>query len=349
MKHMLVVDDSLVIRKTLKEYFSKKDFEVSTVADGRSFFDFIEKNSPDIIILDKVLPDIDGFNILFQIKLNAETSNIPVILFSTQDETDTEIRGLKLGAEVYLSKDSKLEEMEVWVEKILLKQERITNIKKNMGEMSRRISNRESELIHKSEQTRTLSTRYNKLAMDLIDMLLKLLEVRDFYTKKHSEKVSELSVIMASQSGMQRKEIEDIKIAGFLHDIGKIGISDSILNSPNLLNFESRKVIERHADIGADVLSSIESLRDIAPFVKYHHENFDGSGYPTGLKKEEIPFQSRVIRIADFFDAMSTDRVYRPAYSVEETIEIMQKNSGKLFDPQVFDLFVKIVNSSSAG
>lgn len=347
MKHILVVDDSLVIRETLKKFFESNNYKVSTVEDGHTFYNFIESNIPDIIILDKMLPDDDGFNILYKMKLNAKYNSIPVIMFTTQDQYENEITGLKLGAECFLSKDIKLEELKLWVDRLIAKQEKIVSTKNNLKKLSLEIEKKESLLYEKAIELKKTNEKLIKLSYDLIMVLLKTIEVKDVYTKNHSENVSNLSLIIASYIGFTPKKLNDVKIAGYLHDIGKIGISETILNYPNKLDTQSRRIIENHPILGADIIKSVDSLSHLASFVRQHHENFDGSGYPDKLIGEEISIEGRILRIADFFDALSTDRVYRPAYSVEETLNMMKGKKGIYFDPEILETFFKIIKKGS--
>ena len=347
MKHVLVVDDSLVIRKTLEEYLQKSGYKVSTVEDGANFFKFISETIPDLIILDKILPDEDGFDILCKLKLNQSFNNIPVILFTTHDEFENEMQGLKLGAECFLSKDTKLEELELWVDKLIAKQEKIKVIKDNLDTLSKEIADKEGIILEKVMELRDTNRKLRNLSEDLIQVLLKTLEVRDVYTRNHSMNISKLSLIIASYMGMNHDQVADLKIAGYLHDIGKIGITDSILKYPSRLDDKKKRVIENHANIGGDIIGSVSSLKHLAGFIKHHHENFDGTGYPDKLKGDKIPAESRIIRIADFFDALSTDRVYRPAFSVERTIAMMKDKSEQFFDPEILDIFLEVINKSS--
>ena len=346
-KNIIIVDDSLVIRKTLKNYLENHHYEVNAVENGRKFFDYIKKKQkPDLIILDKMLPDGDGFDILNYLKMNYELNNIPVILFTTQDDFDNELTGLKLGAEMFLSKSVKLEEIEICIRKIFIKQEKLKKVKENVNILSKKIDEKENKIIEQSKRSSQLSRQLNEMSYDIINVLLKTLEVRDPYTKKHSENVSQLSEVIAQEMKLTTDQVQNIKIAGYFHDIGKIGIPDNILNSTKLLNKGERDYIERHPVIGAEILDTVNSLKHLSPYVRSHHENFDGSGYPDGLKDEEIPIESRIIRIADFFDALSTDRVYRPAYSYEESLSMMEKRIGIFFDPEIFEVFLKLIHGS---
>ena len=347
-KIILIVDDSLVIRKGLSKFLEEKNYRVFSVESGKKFFEYIKNNEkPDLIILDKMLPDGDGFDILSYLKMNIELNHIPVILFTTKDDYDNEIMGLKLGAEMFLSKSVELEELELYISRILIKQEKLKKIKENLNLLSKKIDEKENKILEISEKSSQLTKQLNEMAYDIINVLLKTLEVRDPYTKRHSENVSQLSEIIAKEMGLDAEKIQDIKIAGYFHDIGKIGIPDHILNSTKMLTKEERQYIEKHSTISADILETVKSLKHLAPIVKYHHENYDGTGYPDGLKGEEIPMESRIIRIADFFDALSTDRVYRPAYSYEDSISMMKKNVGSFFDTDIFQIFLNVIEESA--
>ncbi|MCD6580062.1 response regulator [bacterium] len=345
-KVILIVDDSLVIRKTLKNFLGNRAYDVHTVENGKEFFKYIKTGRPHIIILDKMLPDGDGFDILNYIKMNIELNNIPVILFTTQDDYDNELAGLKLGAEMFLSKSVKMEELELCIRKILIKQDKLIKIKENVNRLSREIDEKDNTIMKESKRSNILNEQLNQMSYDLINVLLKTLEVRDPYTKKHSESVSQLSEVISQEMKLTPERVQNIKIAGYFHDIGKIGIPDNILNSTKMLSRDERITIEKHPIIGAEILETVNSLKHLAEMVKHHHENFDGSGYPDNLTGEKIPLESRIIRVADFFDALSTDRVYRPAYSYEQSLDMMKKRIGTFFDKKVFNIFLKLIEKS---
>ncbi|MCT4542034.1 MAG: HD-GYP domain-containing protein [Vallitalea sp.] len=179
-------------------------------------------------------------------------------------------------------------------------------------------------------------------SMETIHALNDALEVKDAYTGGHASRVEDYAVKLAKSTGMKKKEVEKIRTAALLHDIGKIGIPDTILNKQGKLTNEEYIIIKEHPVMGARILGNVDSLKEISTIIKYHHERYDGTGYPEGLKGDEIPFESSILAIADSFDAMTTDRPYRKAMGIYEALEQLQENKGSQFNPSLVEEFFKL-------
>ena len=182
--------------------------------------------------------------------------------------------------------------------------------------------------------------------MESIHSLVNLAEAKDPYTKRHSVKVSNYAVGLAKRMGLSKKEIDNIRLAAILHDIGKIGISENILLKESSLTDEEYKEVKKHTEIGADILKPLKFFKETILMIKHHHENFDGSGYPDGLKQEKIPLGSRILSVADVYDALTSRRAYRNAYSSYSAIDIMTEESGKKFDPKILHTFMDYLSSN---
>ncbi|MBI5026932.1 MAG: HD-GYP domain-containing protein, partial [Nitrospirae bacterium] len=165
------------------------------------------------------------------------------------------------------------------------------------------------------------------------------------WTRGHSERVTEYALKIGRALGLSDGEMEKLRIAGLLHDIGKIGTYDGVLDKPGQLTDEEYEVVKRHPGKGADVLSPISQLGDIIPWIRGHHERYDGKGYPDGLKGEEIPLQARILSVADAYDSMTAERPYRKTPGREKAIEELKRYSGIQFDPEVVDIFLKVLES----
>ncbi|MFP4499051.1 MAG: HD-GYP domain-containing protein, partial [Vulcanimicrobiota bacterium] len=189
-----------------------------------------------------------------------------------------------------------------------------------------------------------LITEVQERAFNIVKGLAKALEQKDEYTRGHSNHVSQYSVMFAHHLGLDRNSIETIERAALLHDIGKIGIPDNVLNKPGKLTDEEFEIIKSHPLYGAELLKILGFLKNEQVLILHHHEKFDGTGYPYGLTADKIPRGSAIISLADVFDALTTDRPYRKAFSVEKAIEIMQEMKGKNFEPSLCDEFIKFVN-----
>ena len=176
--------------------------------------------------------------------------------------------------------------------------------------------------------------------IDTLSALTSAIDAKDSYTRGHSERVTDLSMKLARELGIEKTEVEKIKLGGLLHDIGKIGIPEGILNKPGRLDNEEFEVIKSHPDLGVRIMGKVEFLAGVVPIIRYHHERWDGKGYPEGLKGDEIPLLARVVSVVDTFDAMTTDRPYRKALSAEEALKEIHHCSGTQFDPEVAAAFI---------
>jgi putative nucleotidyltransferase with HDIG domain len=181
---------------------------------------------------------------------------------------------------------------------------------------------------------------------ELLLSLTKILEAKDAYTFDHSEQIVGWAETLAWKLGCRSCDLDSIHWAALLHDIGKIGIPDSVLQKPTGLNNEEWQMMKQHSQIGADIVGSFRQMKNVSRLIKYHHEHYDGSGYPEGLIGEEIPLGARILAVVDAYSAMITDRVYRSARQPEEACEELERTSGTQFDPKVVDIFLQIVNST---
>ena len=189
-----------------------------------------------------------------------------------------------------------------------------------------------------------LYKKFLNTKIESMDALLKALEERDPYTAGHGDRVALYSEIIGERLGIDGKRLEDLKIAARLHDVGKIGVRDKVLNKPGKLTLDEFEEIKRHTLKGAEILKEVPSFKRIIPWIKYHHEHWDGSGYPEGLKGKRIPLEARIIEVADVYDALVTQRAYREAFEPKEALKIMKTESGKAFDPVVVAAFLDVIS-----
>jgi len=191
-----------------------------------------------------------------------------------------------------------------------------------------------------------MDQQYRREFLQVLTILTKLIEMKDSYTEGHSEQVSLWSEIISRKLGLSQKEQEEIKLAAKLHDIGKIGIPDRILKKPAKLSKEEYAEVRKHSSLGADLFSNIDSLKKISKIIKHHHEWYNGKGYPDGLRGEEIPVGSRIINVADAYQAMTSNRPYRKAFSREKAIDELKRCAGTQFDPEIVRIFIEILNEN---
>ncbi|MFA7145750.1 MAG: HD domain-containing phosphohydrolase [Candidatus Riflebacteria bacterium] len=192
-------------------------------------------------------------------------------------------------------------------------------------------------------QNADLFSNLQKAYIDTLSALTGAIDAKDSYTRGHSERVTELSIKLAEECNVPSSEIENIKLGGLLHDIGKIGIPEAVLNKPGRLNDEEFNIIKSHPDLGLHILGKVEFLEHIVPIIRHHHERYDGKGYPGGLKGDNIPLLARIVSVVDTFDAMTTNRPYRKALTIEESLVEIDRCSGSQFDPDIAAKFIKMV------
>lgn len=209
--------------------------------------------------------------------------------------------------------------------------------------------------VHEIELRRILKKKEKELVSDKADIknmnlstiktLAVAIEAKDYYTRGHSDRVTRYAVDIAQEMKLPEKEIEIIKRAGILHDLGKLGIDDAILRKPGKLTNEEYNLVKKHSELGEYMLRPLKFLKDEKPIIRHHHERFDGTGYPDGLKGKAIPLGSSIIAVADAFDAMTSDRPYKPIYPMDKAVEELQRYSGTQFDPSVVETFLKLIKS----
>ncbi|HHN45941.1 MAG TPA: response regulator [Planctomycetes bacterium] len=267
-----------------------------------------------LVILDLRLPDRDGIELLSDIV----HIGVPVIVYTGMTGLDVIRKCYEAGAEEVFIKPA---DLEIFVTKL-------------------------TRVLVKDNVSRTLlsTTRRNqKLFLNILQVMAKTLEAKDSYTRFHSENVAKYARQIARRMGFSDSEIELIQVAGILHDFGKIGVAERILNKPGRLSSDEMKNVQRHPGIASAILDPIEELGDVIEWIKHHHENFNGSGYPDGLAGEAVPLGARILQVADAFDAITSSRPYSQARSREEAIQELRRCAGSQFDPQVVEAFVEIL------
>jgi len=321
MKHILVVDDNKTNLTLVKSELSGK-YQVTPVISGFQALKFLEKKLPDLILLDLNMPDMNGRETMHRIREKEEWSKIPIIFLTADNTAETEEQCLAAGADDYISKPFVPQVMQRRVERIL--------------ELYELRNDLEVRLEEKRQQVELVT-------LNAIMAIANMIEARDAYTRGHSNRVAQCSVAIGKKLGLSEKELKNIDYMALLHDIGKIGVPDNILNKPFSLTEDEYAVMKKHPTKGYDILKNFSAIPDLHYGILYHHERYDGKGYPGGLKGEEIPFQARIIAIADTYDAMTSDRAYRKALPLDVVIEEFVENRGIQFDPQLVDVFLGMI------
>lgn len=307
---ILIIEDFDHINKLLGSYLETEGYIVYSALNGREGLEVFYKKIPDIVVTDVVMPEMDGFSVCRRIKSNEETRLTPVILLTSLDDNESYIKGMEVSADDFLIKP---------VNKFLF----IARIKALL-------------------KVKKLNDRLDN-SWSLLFSLAKAVEAKDRYTENHTQRVGELSKKVGYLLGLSPEMNESLFKGGILHDIGKIGIPDLILNKPSRLTPKEYATIKTHTEIGKEICQPLNSMKDIIEVVFYHHERWDGRGYPVGLVKNEIPLMAQIVSIVDVYDALTSHRPYRKAYTDKEAQDILESECGKSFNPELIKFFVERV------
>jgi len=307
---VLVVDDDPVILKVLGRFLAENGYEVELAHDGSEALEKVRDDPPDLILLDVVMPRMDGIEVCRRLKSQKSTRLIPIVILTGLTDLEDKVRGIEAGADDVLNKPFHFAELGARVRSLL-----------RAKKLNERLEDVENVLF----------------------ALANAVEAKDAYTEKHTERVSRYAVALGRKIGLDGDYLESLRIGGILHDIGKIGVPDHILLKPGKLDDEEFQHIKLHPLVGERICMPLRSLRYVLPGIRHHHERVDGRGYPDGLKGEEIPIEARILAIADAFDAMTTDRPYRRRMSVQEAMEELRRYAGSQWDKYLVEEFIGII------
>jgi len=342
---ILVVDDNEMNRDLMSRNLLKQGYNISVAENGRQALDLIAMKSFDLVLLDLMMPEMNGYQVLHTMKSNADWKNICVIILSALDDIDGVVKCLEIGAEDYLAKPINTALLNVRIGSSL--------------ERKRLRDNEEINRLKIEEVNRKLETRVQKQIQELQDSYLQLqktlngtvlalssaVDRRDPYTAGHQHRVSRLACAIAKEMGLSDDQIEGIRVAGILHDIGKIGVPAEILAKPGKISEAEFGVIKSHAETGYDILKTIDFPWPVAQIVLQHQERLDGNGYPQGLSGENILLEARIIGVADVVEAMATHRPYRPALGIDVALDEIQKRRGIAYDAYAVDACLELFKS----
>lgn len=322
---VLVVDDDAVIRTTAKNILSKA-FDVITCDTGEKAIMLTKGKMPDVVLLDISLTGMNGFEVLEKLKEDPDIRDIPVIFVTGDDSAEAESTGFKNGAADYVKKPFSPE--------VLLQRT------KHAAELYQLQSGLKSEVDRQQ-------IRSERLSLEMMMALAKTVDAKDHYTNGHSNRVAIYSAELARRLGKSEAEQQQIFRMGLMHDIGKIGVSEDILNKTSRLTDEEFMQIKRHTVIGSVILSSITEMPGLATGARSHHERYDGSGYPDGLKGKDIPEAARIICAADCYDAMTSTRTYSKPMEQQKVRNEFIRCSGTQFDPDVAAAMIQMIDDDT--
>ncbi len=320
MKRVLVVDDSITILKFVEGILSGK-YEVVTVKSGELALAYLKENRVDLVLLDIFMPDMDGFETFEKMKQLELKRDVPVMFFTSGQEAENEVRALDMGAKDFIRKPL--------VPEVVLN--RISNILE-LDELTKNLERKVEQKTYQVEQ----------LSFEIMATIASMIEAKDSYTKGHSIRVAEYSEMLARELGWKDETIKNLKYIALLHDIGKVGIPDRVLNKPGRLTETEFNIVRSHTTIGGDILKDIETISNVDAGARFHHERYDGNGYPSGISGPRIPMVARIISIADAYDAMSSKRIYRDALPADLIRSELVKGRGTQFDPELTDVFLRL-------
>ncbi len=309
---VLAVDDDPEVLEALADTLGLLGYEVWQALDGETALVLARERQPDVILLDVQMPGMDGYEVCRRLKSSEEAQLIPVVFLTGRKGREDRIKGLDAGATDFLSKPCDLTDLEV----------RVRNL-----------------------------VRFRRLTQDLdsaekiLFSIARTIEARDENTGEHCDRLARTAVRLGSHLGLEQEDLQSLRRAGYLHDIGKIGVPDAILLKPGKLDEEEWAIMRSHVEIGVQICAPLRTLKPVLPIIRHHHERRDGSGYPDGLRGEEIPYLARVFQVVDIYDALTNERCYRPALPVERAVEILREETFRngWWDPGVVESFVELV------
>ena len=287
---VLVVDDDHGVSAVFKRLLTADGFTVTTVADGSSAAALVAVHQPDVVLLDVLMPGVDGFEICRRFKADALTRLIPVILITALSDQQSRIRGLQVGADDFLSKPVDTEEL-------------LTRVR-SLARLKRYTDDLES-------------------AASIITTLTEMIEMRDGYTEGHCFRMANYATALGRRLGLSADDLQALHRGGFLHDIGMLAISDTVLRKSGPLDPAEYELVKSHTVVGDRLCSRLRSLQAVRPIIRHHHERENGSGYPDGLAGSAIPLLASIVGIVDLFDAVTTLRPYQRAQSMEEAVAVL--------------------------
>jgi len=334
---ILIVDDEAHVRSMMQAVLTDEGYSLDFAVDGVQALEKIHENPPDIVLLDITMPRKDGIEVVRELKEDEKTRLIPVVIVTALRGLDELVRALEAGADDFLNKPVNITELKTRVRSLVKVKAYNDHLINYQKELEREVGKQTAEL-------RKASDKIKNASLETIYRLSKAAEYKDEETGNHIMRVSRYSAEIARRLGMGNGDVENILYATPMHDVGKIGIPDHILLKPAKLDPDEFAIMKTHTTIGKGILEGSDStLIQTAEIVAFtHHEKWDGSGYPQGLEEEEIPLASRIMSVADVFDALTSKRPYKEAFSVERSLDIMKKDRAKHFDPEVLDAFFDI-------
>ena len=325
---ILMVDDDSINNKAVASMLAD-EYRIMTLEFGEQLFDTLKNEVPELILLDVHMPGMDGHEIISVLKKNPDYMDIPVIFLTSDEDEKTEMQGFSEGAIDFLKKPMQKGVAVHRIRRIL----ELSYLQKNLKE----------EVVKQTEVAEKRRESVERMSLQMVQTLANTIDAKDSYTNGHSTRVAKYSVMIAKRMGYTDERLEQLQYAALLHDIGKIGIPNEIINKPSRLTDEEYEIIKTHPGIGGKILDEITEIPDIAIGARWHHERIDGRGYPDKLSGDNIPEIAKIIGVADAYDAMTSNRSYRGLMPQENVCAELIKGKGTQFDPYIADIMIDMI------
>jgi len=312
MSHILIAEDTPTLLEVMREILQSDGHDIILASNGREALAAFEQQVPDLILSDLMMPQMDGLALLEAVRANPSGAAVPFLFVSARTENTATRKARELGADDYIFKPFGADEL----------------VRAVRAKLARR------QMVERFD-TRTAHVQ-------TVIMLANVIEARDQYTGGHVQRVQHYALLLAHALGWNGEAVTVLEFGALLHDIGKILVPRNVLNKPKKLASAEWALLRRHPEIGADMLKGVDHLRAAIPYVRHHHERWDGRGYPDGLAAGAIPIEGRLLALADTFDAMTTDRPYRAAISKDTALKEILSRAGSQFDPDLTSLFATL-------
>lgn len=329
----MVVDDVAANRKILATIINKNtDFNVTLASDGNAVLNYIEQDLPDLILLDIMMPGMDGYEVARILQSKNKTKEIPILFITAVTDVESIVKAFDAGGVDYITKPFNKTELLSRINAHM----QLKLMRDELKEKNSLLADRELHLVNLVEEK---TVKLERTTLALVNALENANFFNDSDTGNHIKRVSEYSALLAREYGMDNDFVKRIRTFASLHDVGKVGLTDSLLKKPGKYTPEEFELMKDHVAIGSRMLDAQE-IDDMARNIaRYHHEKWDGSGYSEGLKGEEIPIEARFVALADVYDALSNKRVYKQAFPEEEVDKIIGESFGSHFDPALESIY----------